>query len=120
MHHVLVIGAGKIGSLIAFLLTQSNRYQVYLADIADTPAHLYDMDQCSNFKYVTLDAKDADAISAFIQKHPVDAIVSSLPFYCNIHNNKLTVNKSDNSYSTVTDFAKFLGWSTLHPLILAM
>ena len=26
----------------------------------------------------------------------------------------------DYSYSTVTDFAKFLGWSTLQPLIKAM
>ena len=26
----------------------------------------------------------------------------------------------DNYYSTVTDFAKFLGWSTLHPLITAI
>ncbi len=26
----------------------------------------------------------------------------------------------NSSYSTVTDFAKFLGWSTLHPLIKAM
>ena len=25
-----------------------------------------------------------------------------------------------NNYSTVTDFAKFLGWSTLHPLITAI
>lgn len=102
MHHVLVIGAGKIGSLIAFLMTQSNRYHVYLADIVDTPAHLYDMDQCSNFQYVTLDAKDADAISTFIQKHPVDAIVSSLPFYCNIHIAKIAA-KHDLSYFDLTE-----------------
>ena len=28
--------------------------------------------------------------------------------------------KSGLDYSTVTDLAKFLGWSTLHPLITAM
>ncbi len=28
--------------------------------------------------------------------------------------------KCISTYSTVTDFAKFLGWSTLHPLITAM
>lgn len=32
MHHVLIAGAGKIGSLIACLLVESGDYQVYLAD----------------------------------------------------------------------------------------
>ncbi len=33
MHRVLVMGAGKIGSLIATLLSRSNDYSVFLADI---------------------------------------------------------------------------------------
>ncbi|MFN3681351.1 MAG: saccharopine dehydrogenase NADP-binding domain-containing protein, partial [Nitrospira sp.] len=34
MKHVLVLGAGKIGSLIATLLSQHGDYQVYLGDVA--------------------------------------------------------------------------------------
>ena len=33
MNHVLVLGAGKIGSLIACLLNQSGRYDVHLGDM---------------------------------------------------------------------------------------
>src|SRR5579862_2033676 len=84
MYHVLVIGAGKIGSLISFLLTQSNDYHVYLADIQKENPHADRLGQLSNFNYVQLDANDSDAISAFLKKHPLQAIISSLPFYCNI------------------------------------
>lgn len=84
MHHVLVIGAGKIGTLIAFLLTQTNDYSVYLADILNDNPNLHRMNALPHFKYVHLDAKDTNAISAFLKKNKVDAIVSSLPFYYNI------------------------------------
>ncbi|MGE3666900.1 MAG: saccharopine dehydrogenase NADP-binding domain-containing protein, partial [Steroidobacteraceae bacterium] len=33
MHRVLVLGAGKIGSLISGLLAESGSYQVHLADV---------------------------------------------------------------------------------------
>jgi saccharopine dehydrogenase-like NADP-dependent oxidoreductase len=84
MHHVLVIGAGKIGSLITFLLANSQEYFVYLADIQkDNPMvkHLTDL---PHYQYVQLDANDANAIIAFLKQNPVKAILSSLPFYCNI------------------------------------
>ena len=32
----------------------------------------------------TLDASDAAALDAQLKKHPVDAVISSLPYYCNI------------------------------------
>lgn len=84
MHNVLVIGAGKIGSMIAFLLAQSNNYFVYLADNQADNTHVNRMGSLPNFKYVQLDAKDANSISAFLQKNKVEAIVSSLPYYCNL------------------------------------
>lgn len=84
MHNVLVIGAGKIGSLITFLLTHSKEYNVYLGDIqADNPT-IKRLGALPNFHYVQLDAKDMNAISDFIKKNKIAAIVSSLPFYCNV------------------------------------
>jgi saccharopine dehydrogenase-like NADP-dependent oxidoreductase len=84
MHNVLVIGAGKIGSLITFLLSNSNDYFVYLADIQDDNPHVSRMGNLRNFNYVKLDAKQPDTIDEFLKKNKVEAIVSSLPYYCNV------------------------------------
>lgn len=84
MHKVLVIGAGKIGSLITFLLSQSKHYAVYLADIEKDNPHIQRLNDLPNFSYTQLDAKDTKAISAFVKKNNIEAIISSLPYYCNI------------------------------------
>jgi len=84
MHHVMVIGAGKIGSLIAFLFANSKDYTVYLADIHESNPQKKRLNDLKNVHYVQLDANDGKAISAFLDKTKMDAIVSSLPFYCNV------------------------------------
>lgn len=84
MHHILVMGAGKIGSLIAFLLAKSQKYQVFLADVRDDYLYQQHLQQFKNFQYIKLDAKDEKNISAFVQSQKIIAIVSCLPFYCNI------------------------------------
>lgn len=84
MHHVLVIGAGKIGSLITFLLTHSNNYFVHLADIHEENPQARKLDSAPNFQYVRLDAKDSPAISDYVKKNNITAVISSLPFYCNV------------------------------------
>jgi len=84
MHNILVIGAGKIGSLITFLLANSKNYSVYLADIQETNPHVSRMGNQPNFKYVKLDASDPAMVADFLKKNKVDAIVSSLPYYCNV------------------------------------
>lgn len=84
MHTVLVIGAGKIGSLISFLLAHSNKYSVHLADIQAENPHVQRLGDLKNFKYSQLDANDAEKISAFVKENKIEAIISSLPFYCNV------------------------------------
>lgn len=84
MHNVLVIGAGKIGSLIAFLLTHSDQYSVYLADVQEDNPQIRRLGTLPNFHYSQLDAKDVNAVSDFVKKNKIEAIVSSLPFYCNV------------------------------------
>jgi saccharopine dehydrogenase-like NADP-dependent oxidoreductase len=83
MQHILVIGAGKIGSLISFLLANSNSYAVHLADIQKDNPHLERLKDLPNLTYSQLDAKDENSIVAFVKQHKIEAIISSLPFYCN-------------------------------------
>lgn len=84
MHQVLIIGAGKIGSLIGFLLAQSNDYFAYLADIQEDNPLVKRLGKLENFQYVNLDAKNHDDLVAFIKKHKITVLISSLPYHCNI------------------------------------
>lgn len=103
MHHVLVIGAGKIGSLIAFLLSQHD-YTVYLADILENNPNLQGIQLPSNLKYVRLDASDVNSIADFLKQHKeINAIVSSLPFYCNIPIAKLAAAHQIHYFDTTED-----------------
>ena len=84
MHQVLVLGAGKIGALIAGLLSESGSWEVQLAD-QDPAAALGVVAAHSgpNLRGLTLDATDAAALQAHLGANPVDAVISSLPYYCN-------------------------------------
>lgn len=85
MHKILIVGAGKIGSLIAVLLANTNDYQVFLADInIDNPALKNVTAKSSNLQLIQLDAKNHQQLSDFLKKNSMQAIVSSLPYYCNI------------------------------------
>lgn len=84
MHHILVIGAGKIGSLITFMLARSNAYAVFLADVQKENPQVQALGALPNYKYVSLDANDTPAVVEFVKKNHIKAVISSLPYYCNI------------------------------------
>lgn len=84
MHTVLVIGAGKIGSLISFLLANSKQYKVYLADIHDQNPVADQLASLNNIEYAKLDAKEVNTVAAFVKQNKIEAVISSLPYYCNI------------------------------------
>jgi saccharopine dehydrogenase-like NADP-dependent oxidoreductase len=81
---MLVMGAGKIGSLIAFLLARSQDYHIYLADTHIEQAHLKKLHNIAHLELVALDAKNTEALTLFVREHHIQGIVSSLPFYANI------------------------------------
>jgi saccharopine dehydrogenase-like NADP-dependent oxidoreductase len=84
MHRVLVLGAGKIGSLIACLFAESGAYEVHLGDVhLDGPKHLVEELGLAHVTPCLLDARHPDAVGAYLSAHPVDAIVSSLPYFYN-------------------------------------
>ena len=85
MKDVLVLGAGKIGALISGLLAESGDYRVQLADSKPgaaakvTKAHGLD-----NLEAFDLDASDGSALTAHVETHKPIAVVSGLPYFCNV------------------------------------
>ncbi len=85
MAKVLILGAGKIGALISGLLAESGDYEVHLADVSAAAANaVVSAHRFGNLHAHHVDASDTAALSAQLQKYPVDAVISSLPYYCNV------------------------------------
>ena len=85
MPKVLILGAGKIGALISGLLAESGAYEVHLADVsADAAKAVVNAHRLPKLHAHTVDASKAEALDAQLRKHPVDAVISSLPYYCNV------------------------------------
>lgn len=86
MYNVMITGAGKIGSLIACLLTDSGSYQVHLVDVdfngSDVKRLLSVLPQV---KTVALDVTDEESTQAYMQKNNIVAVMSSLPYFLNTH-----------------------------------
>jgi saccharopine dehydrogenase-like NADP-dependent oxidoreductase len=85
MQDILVLGAGKIGALISGLLAESGDYRVQLADSADGAAQEvangHGLDNIQPFKF---DASDEAALTEHVKEHKPIAVVSGLPYYCNV------------------------------------
>ena len=84
MHRVLVLGAGKIGALISGLLADAGNYQVQLADVnADAACAVARAHGKRTLTTHGVDASDVAALAQHLKDNPCDAVISSLPFYCN-------------------------------------
>jgi len=84
MHQVLILGAGKIGSLLACMLAESGNYEIVLADLnfsTHDSMHLQDME---HVEMVSVDVTDAAALNALAVKYSLEAVVASLPYFLNI------------------------------------
>jgi saccharopine dehydrogenase-like NADP-dependent oxidoreductase len=85
MHRVLILGAGKIGALVSGFLAESGGYQVQLTDVdGPTADSVVRAHSAGNLSAFALDATDTTALAAHLKAHPVDAVISSLPYYCNV------------------------------------
>jgi len=85
MQKVLILGAGKIGALISGLLADSGDYRVHVADVNPAAARsVVDAHGLPNLEAHAFDARDPAALESHLRQHPADAIISSLPFYCNV------------------------------------
>ena len=83
MKRILMLGAGKVGSLIACLLSETGEYQLYVGDSdVDVLGHIQEL-SCANLTVHTIDAMNRAALERFLESHSVDAVISCLPYYCN-------------------------------------
>src|SRR5262245_27018728 len=84
MPRVLVLGAGKIVSLVTCLLSQQDSYDVHLGDVTlEAPKHLVEDLALQRVTPAVLDVREPEAVATYLSAHPVDAIISSLPYFCN-------------------------------------
>src|SRR5579862_6650286 len=84
MQKILILGAGKIGSLVAFLLAHSNDYEVYLSDISIETDFLKNLTkQTSKLELIKLNAENDTEIKNFLREHKINALVSCLPYFRN-------------------------------------
>ena len=85
MHTVLILGAGKIGSLISGLVAESGDYSVQVADVSEEVARsVVTAHGLPNMEAFSVDAREKSELAAHLARHRVDAVISSLPFYCNV------------------------------------
>lgn len=82
--NVLILGCGKIGSLISCLLSSSKDYDIHLADIdlkqVQSTINDYSL---KDTKAIAIDATDEKQLLELMSTTSFDAVISSLPFFCN-------------------------------------
>jgi len=84
MKNVLVLGAGKIGSLISCLLSRSGDYVLHLADVdSGTIERLGRELAHENLRCVALNAMENSSMTQYARANRLDAVISALPYYCN-------------------------------------
>ncbi|HNV25955.1 MAG TPA: saccharopine dehydrogenase C-terminal domain-containing protein [Nitrospira sp.] len=84
MPQVLVLGSGKIGSLIAGLLSSKGQYQVHLADLTlDAQKRLIDDLALTTVTPCAVDVRRPDAVVAYVTAYRFDAVISCLPYFYN-------------------------------------
>ncbi len=106
MQQILVLGAGKIGALITGLLADSGDYHVQLADKeAGTAEEVVTAHGHGNLDAFTFDAADAASLASHIQKHNPVAVISGLPYYCNVAVAKVARAKNLHYFDLTEDVA---------------
>ena len=84
MHQALVLGAGKIGSLVACLLADSGAYRVHLGDVTlDAPKRLVEDLALANVTPCALDVRRPTMLEEYLLGHQFEAVISNLPYFCN-------------------------------------
>jgi saccharopine dehydrogenase-like NADP-dependent oxidoreductase len=85
MQDILVLGAGKIGALITGLLAECGDYRVQLADAVEgAAAGVAEAHGLDSSRAFTFDASNEQQLTEHVRKNKPVAVISGLPFYCNV------------------------------------
>ncbi len=83
-YSVLVLGAGKIGSLISSLLGETDHYQITLGSLLNNDGEFESaLPEGLNVTLVNLDVRQEAGLLKLFGKSSFDAVISALPYYCN-------------------------------------
>ena len=103
---VLILGTGKVGSLIACLLSASKGYELDLASRRPEVARALISDlKLENATACGVDAEDTDALAALMGGKSYDAVVSALPYHRNIAVAELAAGHGINYFDLTEDIA---------------
>jgi saccharopine dehydrogenase-like NADP-dependent oxidoreductase len=103
---VLILGAGKIGSLIACLLSASKDYELDLASRRpEIASSLIDDLQLGNVTAHEVDAGDADDLARLMGSKRFDAVISALPYHRNSLVAELAATLAINYFDLTEDIA---------------
>jgi saccharopine dehydrogenase-like NADP-dependent oxidoreductase len=85
MKKILLLGGGKIGSLIATLMVESGDFEVFLGDVdQEVVARLTKDISHPQFQGTVVNVQEIEALGRFIESVGPQGIISSLPYYCNM------------------------------------
>jgi saccharopine dehydrogenase-like NADP-dependent oxidoreductase len=76
-HHILVLGAGKIGQTIAHILAQAKEYHIWLADIDIEHAK---KSAKKNLELISLNIRERQKVEEWAKAQGITACVSALPY----------------------------------------
>ena len=106
LRKVLILGTGKIGSLIACLLSGSKNYEIDLAsrrpESASALIHDLQLDSVANHR---VDAADTDALAELMGHKRFDAVISALPYHRNAVVAELAARHAINYFDLTEDIA---------------
>ena len=123
MKNILVAGAGRIGSLISCLLAGSNDYKIYLIDSNMENAEIKRLGKDIPHLVLTeMNIQDQAGMINYVKENKIEAIVSSLPFFCNVMLAELACSLNLHYFDLTEDTAvtaaiKNLGQSTPAALV---
>ena len=84
MYKLIIMGVGRIGSLITSLFIESGDYEIHLADL-DFSGHDARRLIAKNpqIKQVFVNVKDQELTIDYLKKNQIDAVISCLPYFLN-------------------------------------
>lgn len=103
---VLILGTGKVGSLVAALLSASGDYQLDIASrrSAAVTALIHDL-QLADTTAHGVDVTDVDALSGLMERKRFDAVISALPYHRNVVVAELAARHAVNYLDLTEDIA---------------